>query len=140
MRRLALATSLVFVACLSAAAPGIAWGQGLEAEIKDMTWVGFQQFEEASRVFVRTSEKVRYRVDTSRDGMVVLILENTRVPVFNNTRPLDTRSFESPVRRIEAKPIEGPSPSVHVEIRLRRKVPFDIAQADTIVALDFTRQ
>lgn len=104
-----------------------------------MTGVGFQQFEEASRVFVRTSEKVRYRVDTSRDGMVVLILENTRVPIFNNTRPLDTRYFESPVRWIEAKPIEGPSPSVQVEIRLRRRVPFNVSQADTVVAIDFTR-
>ncbi len=112
----------------------------MEAELKDLTWVGFQQFEEASRVFVRTSDKVTYRVDSSREKMVVLMLENTRIPLKNNRRPLPTQFFESPVLSIVAKPIEGPSQSVDVEIRLRRKVAFQVSQNDTVVALDFKRE
>ena len=111
----------------------------MEAELKDLTWVGFQQLQDASRVFVRTSEKVAYRIDTSREKMIVIVLENTRVPVKNNTRLLDTHFFPSPVVSVQAKPIEGPSQSVNVEIRLRSKVPYNVSQTDTVVALDFTR-
>ena len=59
-------------------APSPALGQEMEGELKDLTWVGFQQLQDASRVFVRTSDKVQYRVDASREKMIVLILENTR--------------------------------------------------------------
>ncbi len=138
----AMRLSLLGVLALLAAPltlPTDALGQGMEAELKDLTWVGFQQFEEASRVFVRTSDKVTYRVDSSRETMVVLMLENTRIPLKNNRRPLPTQFFDSPVLSIVAKPIEGPSQSVDVEIRLRRKVPFQVSQNDTVVALDFNR-
>jgi len=96
----------------------------MESELRDMTWVGFQQFQDASRVFVRTSDPVKYRVETPRDDIVELVLENTRVPVYNNTRYLPTQFFEGPVLGIQPQVIEGPSPSVRIEIRLRKKTPF----------------
>ncbi|MBN1960666.1 MAG: hypothetical protein JW841_06945 [Deltaproteobacteria bacterium] len=114
-------------------------GQNLDGEIQDLTWVGFQQFQDASRVFVRTSDKAHYKVDSSRDNLVILILENAKVPLFNNTRPLLTQHFAGPITSIVAKPIEGASPSVNIEIRLLRKVTFNVSQTDTIVALDFSR-
>lgn len=104
-----------------------------------MSWIGFQQFQESSRVFVRTTEKVNYRVDNSRRDMVILILENTRVELKNNTRFLDTRYFDSPVSFIQPKVIEGTSPSVRIEIRLRERVPFKEVQNDNFLALDFDR-
>jgi len=122
------------------ATPSPARGQGMEEELKDLTWVGFQQLQDASRVFVRTSDKVAYRVDTSREKMIVLVLENTRVPLRNNRRVLDARFFNSPVVSVVARAIEGPSQSVNVEIRLRNKVPYNVSQTDTVVALDFTRE
>ena len=72
--------------------------------------------------------------------MIVLVLENTTVPLKNNRRQLDTRYFDSPVSYVQAKAIEGPSPSVRVEIRVRRKVPFKEVQNDNVLALDFRRQ
>jgi hypothetical protein len=142
MRRLSTIVAALGFVLVLAGAPNrpAAIGQNLDAELKNLTWVGFQQYQDASRVFVRTTEKVQYKVDSSRDKMVVLILENTRVPLRNNTRPLFTQFFEGPVLSIVAKPIEGPSVSVNVEIRLRRKVTFNVSQTDTVVALDFSRE
>jgi len=113
--------------------------QGLEQELKEMTWIGFQQFKEVSRVFVKTTEPVKYKVDSSRPDMIVLTLENTTIGLKNNTRQLDTHYFESPVTYVQAKIIEGPSASVRIEIRVRRKVPFKEVQNDNILALDFQR-
>jgi colicin import membrane protein len=117
-----------------------AQNQGLEGELRDLTWVGFQQFQEATRVFVRTSDPVQYKVDTTQDNVVVIILENTRIPIFNNTRLLDTRFFDSPILNIKPKIIEGPSPSVRIEIRMRHKVPFKESQHENVLALDFERR
>jgi len=122
------------LAAVAAAAPP------LEDEQKDMNWIGFQQFKEVSRVFVRTTEAVKYKVDTSKPNLVVLVLENTNIPLKNNTHHLDTRFFDSPVRFIQPKIIEGPSPSVRIEIHLRRQVPFKEVQNDNFLALDFQRQ
>jgi len=113
--------------------------QDFSGELVDLNWVGFQQFQEVSRVFVRTTEPVKYRVDNSRAGMVALILENCRSPLYNNQRPLDTRHFKSPVTYVSTKVIEGPSPSIRIEIRTPDKVPFKTVQSDNFLALDFQR-
>ncbi|MBI5509852.1 MAG: hypothetical protein HY903_13940 [Deltaproteobacteria bacterium] len=130
--------TLVFVGVATVAPPVLA--QELEAELKEMSWIGFQQFQDASRVFVKTTEPVKYRVDNTRTDMVILFLENTTVPLRNNRRQLDTHFFESPVTWIQAKAIEGPSPSVRIEIRVKHKVPFKEVQNDNVLALDFERR
>ncbi len=137
MRRIVLCALLLCdapIALAQDAAPG------MENELKDLNWVGFQQFQEVSRVFVRTTEPVKYRVDTSRPNVIELVLENTRVPLTNNTRFLDTRYFDSPVSFIQPKVIEGPSPSVRIAIRLRRQASYKAVQNDNVLALDFERQ
>src|SRR5258706_9358972 len=88
-------------------APG-APAQNLEGELKDVEWIGFQQFQEASRVFVRTTEPVKYRVDASKQNEVVIILENARIPTRNNRRPLDTHYFDGPVTYIQSRVVEAP--------------------------------
>lgn len=119
--------------------PATALSQDLSNELKDLDWIGFQQFAEASRVFVRTTEPVKYRVDDSNPKSVVLVLENTNIPLRNNRRPLDTRFFDGPVRRIVPKILEGPSTSVRIEIKVSQKVPYKVVQNDNFLALDFTR-
>ena len=113
--------------------------QDLSGELKDVNRVGFQQFEDVSRVFVRTTEPVSYKVDTSRPDAVVLVLENARIPLQNDRRSLDTRYFDSPVGYIRSKIIEGPSQSVQIWITLRDRVPFKEIQDDNFLALDFRR-
>ena len=116
-----------------------AYAQDLSSEIRDMNWVGFQQFKEASRVFVRTTEAVKYRVDASKPGLVELTLENTDVTKKINTLPLDTRFFDSPVQMITVEILEGASPSVRIRISLSDDVGFKEVQSDNVIALDFDR-
>jgi len=113
--------------------------EDLTNEKRDMEWVGFKQFQEVSRVFVRTTDPVKYRIDTSRPLTVVLILENTAIPIKNNQRALPVKNFDSPVYKIIPKVIEGPSPSTHIEIQLRRAAKFTQVQKDNMLALDFAR-
>jgi hypothetical protein len=120
------------------------WGtpalaQDMTGEVMDLDWVGFQQFQESSRVFIRTTEPVQFNIDTSQPGMVVVTLANTRIPVRNNRRPLDTRFFSSPVSYIHPKVIEGPSSTVRIEIHLRQRVPFQQVQTDNVLSLYFQR-
>ena len=61
------------------------------------------------------------------------------MPKRNNLRPLPTRYFETPILQVRAHAIEGPSPSVRVEILLRRNVPFEENRADNVLQLDFER-
>ena len=110
-------------------------------ELKDVNWVGFQQFADISRVFVRTSDPVQFQVRRISPYLVELILQNARVPIANNTRFLDTTYFDSPVRFIQPRVIEGPSASVRIEIHLKRPtVNYKEVQRDTLLALDFSRQ
>jgi len=134
----AVLTLLLYLS-LSLQTPAPAQAQDLTGEVKDMTWIGFKQFKEVSRVFIRTTEPVNYRIDTSRADMVVLLLENTQIPLLNNRRPLHTHFFDSPIRLIQAKIIEGTSPSVRVEIHVREKVPIRDKQDDNVLSLDFQR-
>ena len=116
-----------------------AHAQDLSSEVRDMNWVGFQQFKEASRVFIRTTESVKYRVDASKPGLVELTLENTDVSKKVNTLPLDTSFFDSPVRLISVEILEGASPSVRIRISLSEDVGFKEVQSDNVIALDFER-
>ncbi len=124
-------------------APGYDGGSGERIEVsgalKDMTWVGFQQTLESSRVFIKTTEPVRFHVTEEGDNLVVLELENTRIPLRNNTRFLDTHFFDSAVTMITPREIEGVSRNVRIEIQLRNKVPFSSGQDENMVFLDFSR-
>lgn len=114
-------------------------GDTFADELKDMTYIGFEETDDVVRVFVHTSEPVKYTVDTSHAHRVTLVLDNCRVPVFNNTRPLDTQYFDGPVTLIEAKPVESPSQSVHIDIHLRHKAVMRPLQKDTFLALEFEK-
>lgn len=108
-------------------------------EPRNVEFVGFQQFREVSRVFVRLNDPGKFRV-TPHDGVVTLTLENTNCTVANNLRHLDTHLFEGPVLMIQPKLIEGSGTnSVDIDIYLRRSVKVTPSQKDNIIMLDFPR-
>jgi hypothetical protein len=111
----------------------------ISSAIKNMTWVGFQQTRDASRVFIKTSEPVKFHVVEEGRNMIVLELENTRIPVHNNTRFLDTHFFDSAVTMIVPREIEGISRNVRVEIQLRNRVPYTSGQEGNLVYINFQR-
>ena len=64
-----------------------------------VTWSGFQMLEGGgSRFFIQTTRPVKIETKKSR-GRFVLVLKNTRVHLKNNTRPLETEFFDTPVSR-----------------------------------------
>lgn len=123
---------LILIAALMPAA-------SYDSELKDMTWLGFEMYDDASRVFVRTTELVRYHVATPQKNVVELVLENTRITRINNMRYLNPQYFDNAVVWIEPSVVEGPSQSVHITIKLRAATPFKVSQNDTMLALDFAR-
>lgn len=139
MRRI---QTVLVLTVLAAAAVGFgtAAAQDLSDERRLLTFVGFQQYKEASRVFVRTNEQVKYRIDDSRLESITLVLENTGAAAVNHLNFLDTRFYDSPVRFIQPRLIEGTSPSVQIEIRLSDRVPYETLQNDNFLALDFKRR
>ena len=93
---------------------------------RTLTYLGFDQDEGVSRVFVRTSGPVRYTVSEEDPRTVVLELEDTRIQVFNNTRALDTSFFDTPVALVD--PARGPGRTVRVQIKLKEQVPYEARQ------------
>lgn len=70
---------------------------------KLLTWPGFQaQPGGASRFFLQVSAPVETQVRTSA-GRVEVVLKNVRGHLRNTFRPLDTRFFQTPVRRAKVE-------------------------------------
>jgi hypothetical protein len=111
----------------------------ISSAIKNMTWVGFQQTRDSSRVFIKTNEPVKFHVVEEGRNLIVLELENTRVPLSNNTRFLDTHFFDSAVTMVVPREIEGISRNVRVEIQLRNRVPYTSGQEGNLVYVNFQR-
>jgi len=110
----------------------------VSSQRKTMTLVGFHQEPGASRVFVRTNEPVSYSVSEEGNRVVVLVLENTRIESSNNTLPLNTSYFDTPVASVD--PSVGPSRSVRVVIRLKEQVPFQAHQEGNEIFIEFPRR
>lgn len=102
-----------------------------------MTLCGFRFMNDKSRVFIRTNDKVQFAVRKRGDKTVVVELENTRIPIYNNQRFLDTQYFGSRVKLITPEAMEGGTPTVRVEIELRENVPYQTKQVDNEVWIDF---
>jgi hypothetical protein len=111
----------------------------ISSAVKHMTWVGFQQTRDASRVFIKTNEPVEYRLTEEGENLVVLELENTTIPVRNNRRFLDTHFFDSAVTLVTPREIHGVGRNVRVEIQIKRRVPYRAGREDNIVYINFER-
>ena len=117
-------------------APEEGGGGEASSRRKTMTQVGFRQDSGVARVFVRTSEPVRYTVSEGA-GEVVLELENTRIAESNNTLPLDTSFFNTAVASVA--PRAGPSSTVRVAIKLKARVPYQTRQEGNELFIEFQR-
>ena len=99
--------------------------------------MGFKQERGIGRVFVRTSDPVRYGVGEDSHRNVVLSLENARIGLPNNERLLDTSFFDTAVARVV--PEEAADGSVKVVIQLKSPVGYHTSQDGTEVSLEFAR-
>lgn len=66
-----------------------------------MTWPGFQQRPDgASRFFLQTTAPVQIE-ERAEANRFVLVLKDTGLHLRNNRRPLETRYFNTPVRKAD---------------------------------------
>lgn len=98
--------------------------------------VGFKQLPTVSRVFVKTSAPSRFTISDLGDDVVRLEVENTRAARRNDTRPLDTSFFPSAVAMITPS---RKGTSYVVDIKLRKRVPYQQKVEGDVVAIDFER-
>jgi hypothetical protein len=101
---------------------------------RTIKYVGFNQKDGVSRVFVRLDGKAKYRQFRQGDERVVVEFVNTAVNVKNNTRPLDTSYFETPLTSVQAVPTGD---NTRLEITLRGPVTWEVKRIGTTLALDF---
>jgi hypothetical protein len=98
--------------------------------------VGFTQLPAVSRVFVRTSATPHFTITDVGDDVVRLEVENTRASRRNDTRPLDTSFFQSAVAMITPS---RQGTSYVVDIKLRKRVPYQQKVEGDLLAIDFER-
>lgn len=101
-----------------------------------LVWLGYQPFAQGSRVFLQTSVKPAYTVVTMEDGMTVVIeLMNTKIPLYNNQRNIDTSFFPKAVTSIDAAVLS--KKRVQITITLRERVPFHVSSQNEYLFIDF---
>lgn len=98
--------------------------------------IGFKQLPTVSRVFVKTSTTPRFTITDVGDDVVRLEVENTHSTRRNDTRPLDTSFFASAVTLISPS---NQGTSYVVDIRLKKRVPYQQKVEGELLAIDFER-
>jgi hypothetical protein len=81
-----------------------------------LTWLGFQQVDQTSNVFLQFNDAVSYSIQESQHALTVH-LPKTRVNVKNNQRHLDLRYFSGPIRDVSVKQHRK---GVSITIRLKK--------------------
>jgi hypothetical protein len=106
-----------------------------------LTFVGFKNVGEQSRVITRTSDKVNYSVRKIGQNKIALELENTRITLRNNQRPLDTSFFNrTAVKLITPDETESAkAKNVRIVIELSEEVPYEAKQEGNTVYVSFQR-
>ena len=101
---------------------------------------GFQQLEDASRIYIRTDVTPSYRVERPDEQTIEVVFNAAEVAVKRLLLPIDTRFFETPVLDITPIRIEGASQNtIRVTIRLRSATEYFTAIKDSTLFLTFKR-
>ncbi len=104
-----------------------------------ITWIGFQAKDDSSRVFFQTVRAADYEI-LSGDSSNILVVRfsNTKIPVRNFKRFIDTSAFEWNVRRIDAK--QASRNVVEVTIELASDEEPIISRNGGYLYLDFKKK
>ena len=105
-----------------------------------MTFVGFKNSGETSQVVVRTNDKVTFNVRKIGQNRVAVELDNCRITLRNNMRPLDTSFFpRTAIRMITPEQQEGSQRSVRLVVELSEEVTFESKQDGNTITVSFQR-
>ena len=109
-----------------------------------LVWTGFQMTSTGSRVFLQTTQSVRFDLDEgaakkSGKSTLAVLLRGCRIYMANNRRKIDTRFFATPVSGVSARQ-RGRDVEIRVALRERAEaVPHSETGPDgtQFVVLDF---
>lgn len=105
-----------------------------------MTYIGFKNSGDKSRVFARMSEKGgEYEVKKEGDNLVVLEIKNARIPLRNNKNHLDATFFESPVKVITPSEVDDSPPYIRITIEMKENVPYEAKVEGREIAVYFQK-
>ena len=102
----------------------------------EVEFVGFKQTPTGSRVFVRLRTTPRFSVSEPREKLVRVEFPNTRVPLRNDLKALDTSFFPTAVAKVT--PVRQ-GKSYVLEIQLRESVAWQQRIEGATLSLDFDR-
>lgn len=109
---------------------------GHDGSANTLTWIGFQPFEETTRIFLQTGRPAQYQVEESPDGLTVTLrLRDTRVELSNFRRGLDTSYFGRSVSNVEA--FRRGDGVTEVVIELSQATSYTVEGAGEYLYVDF---
>lgn len=99
-----------------------------------LTWVGFQPKKDGSaRIFLQTASSADYS-QSSDAKKIMITLSNTKIPLRNFSRFIDTRFFNNNVKRIESKQMGS---DVLVTISLKESASPSVEKDGNYLYLNF---
>jgi hypothetical protein len=90
-----------------------------------MTYIGFKNTAASSKVYARLNAEAKFTVRKEGDNLIVLEIQNAKIPLRNNKNHLDATFFESPVKMITPSEVEDATPTVRITIEMKGAVPYD---------------
>lgn len=101
-----------------------------------VTWVGFQQKQLFSRVFIQTNRLSRFTLHKPDPRHIVVTIDGARIPRQNDRRDVITSEFRSSVEHVRARRHRG---DAEVVITLSRSVGYLYKQEGNYVFIDVER-
>jgi hypothetical protein len=92
-----------------------------------VTWAGFQLLPTGSRVFLQLNRRPAVQ-SAAKGRTLIYALPGCRVADFNNTRPLDTRFFDTPVARARVTRRRRRTTTLEVKLKQAASPRFRIAR------------
>lgn len=102
----------------------------------NITWIGFQQKELYSRIFIQTNRPSHFTLSKPNATTIIVSFDNTRIPRSNERRPLITGAFQTRVLDIRPHVRRG---RAEIEIRLMADAGYLYKQNGSYVFIDIER-
>lgn len=118
---------------------GASFDDDFEASGAKMTFVGFRDTAQESRVFARLSEEAEFNVKKEGSSVVVMEIQGASIPLRNNKNHLDATFFESPVKVITPSEVDGDPSYIRITIEMKEDVTFEARREGREVAVYFAK-
>lgn len=117
--------------------PGPSSGGRCKVEAQDLSWVGFQNNADGSRIYVQVDKAACGYVYRPDDNHIVIDLPQVSIPTSNLRREILTGAFPTSVAQVRAEDVAGRG--TRVVISLKETRPYLSAQQGRYIFVDVTR-